>query len=257
MVVKLSALYSDRIAISVIFSEEFSPVTAPAVNRCSCKSDKSVYHILVVNFLAILDAVKIGMDHLTHSVLHKYCLCNILWILQIHLILLIVAVVCKLSVACNIKASCLIRIIRHAQIPHFVCLVQWNIISYFWMNTAVISHHLCVCCSMMTLTLVFIQILSYRLPRSWPVILAAVVSDINISARLIELIKHISQKPSVCTWLCKAVSTCIIGNNCSILRWSKIVYPWCRCVRSCNNIFFFWFIKISVFHKNLLTDIYK
>ena len=24
------------------------------------------------------DAVKIGMDHLTHSVLHKYCLCNIL-----------------------------------------------------------------------------------------------------------------------------------------------------------------------------------
>ena len=46
-------LYSDRIAISVIFSEKFSPVTAPAVNRCSCKSDKSVYHILVVNFLAI------------------------------------------------------------------------------------------------------------------------------------------------------------------------------------------------------------
>ena len=49
----------------------------------------------------------------------------------IHLILLIVAVVCKLSVTCNIKASCLIRIIRHTQIPHFVCLVQRNVISYF------------------------------------------------------------------------------------------------------------------------------
>ena len=29
------------------------------------------------------------------------------------------------------SASCLIRIIRHAQIPHFVCLVQRNVISYF------------------------------------------------------------------------------------------------------------------------------
>ena len=28
-------------------------------------------------------------------------------------------------------ASCLIRIICHAQIPHFVCLVQRNVISYF------------------------------------------------------------------------------------------------------------------------------
>ena len=58
-----------------------------------------VWNLKVINLFPILKAVQIRMDHLTYTISTEYCSCNILGILQIHLILFIIAVICKLCIS--------------------------------------------------------------------------------------------------------------------------------------------------------------
>jgi len=63
---------------------------------------------------------------------------------------------------------------------------------------------------MMALTLIRIQALSYRLPGCRPVIFAVIVSNVNVTSRLIEIIEYIAQDSAIRTRLCKTVTTCIV-----------------------------------------------
>ena len=160
----------------MISSKETFPASTPGINLCTCKSEETVNNDLVIHIFSIFQLIQIGMDQLPHTVSTEQCCPDELRVLKIYLILLVIAVVCKFCIACYIDLAHAIRGICHCKIPHFIRLIQRNIVSYFWMDLAIISHHLCVCCTMMTFALIRIQIFSYRLPGSWPIIFTLLIS---------------------------------------------------------------------------------
>ena len=73
---------------------------------------------------------------------------------------------------------------------------------------------------------------------------------------LVKAVEDVTDDSSVRTTLFKAVTTCIIGDNRTIGRRTKVVRPRCRSIRSVYYIFFFGFIKMSVFHTHTLLYIF-
>ena len=116
------------------------------------------------------------------------------------------------------------------------------------MNPSVIRRHFCVCRPVAALAFIICKLLSHRLPGSGPIIFTFIVSDINVTPRLIKMIENIAQNPSGCTGFGKTVPAGIIGNDSAVLRGTEIVCPRCRRIRPLNHIFPFRIIKIAKLH---------
>ena len=245
LVAKISIYNSDRIAVAVISSKELLLVTTVWCNITSGKCKESFVCLTSID----LSLLNILIDDLKDLVVvHEICSGYEQCILEIYLILLIIAVICKLTVSDSWKVTRLIRVVGNSHLPHFMCLVKWNIIHHLWLDIRILCIHLCICRSMVTFTLIHIKTLAYRLPWCWPVILCVIIAKIYISSRLIKAVKYVSQYSSVCSWLLKAVASCVVGDYSSVFRWTKVVCPRCRGVWSVNYILFVLFVKITVSH---------
>ena len=147
-------------------------ITTVGRDILSCQSEEPSLCIAAVNRLLL----HILIDHLHDLVLLEICSCNKQCILQIHLILLVIAFIRELCIAKYGNLTWTVRGIGHLQIPYFISLVQRNIIECFGMNVSIICLNVGISCTMMTLTLIVIQVLAYRLPGSRPVILRILIS---------------------------------------------------------------------------------
>ena len=91
------------------------------------------------------------------------------------------------------------------------------------MDSTVICKHLCVCCSMMTLTFITFQIFSYRLPGCRPVVFALIIPQINIASRLIKLVKNITQDSSLAVESMQSMQQIITSQSESMAETQNIV----------------------------------
>ena len=159
----IAVFYTDRIAISMISAKERFLISGIACNLCasqakeSCKCNTSVDGRALIHIL---------IDYLLNAVSHEICSCDKECILQIDLILLIVVVIRKFTVTKDGQVTWLVRIIRNLQLPYLMCLIQWYIVKHRALDTRIFCIHIRIACAMVTLTLVTVQIFSYRLPGS-------------------------------------------------------------------------------------------
>ncbi len=130
-----------------------------------------------------------------------------------------------------------------------------HIIRRFAVDAAVIGAHFGIPCPMAAFTAIGFQILPHRLPRRRPVIPRAVVTEIEIPPRLVKLVEHITQNPPVRARPGKAVAACVVGNQCAVLRRSKVIRPGRRGIRTGDYIFPRLVVKVSVLHGRSLPYI--
>ena len=79
------------------------------------------------------------------------------------------------------------------------------------MNVGIVGLNGSISRTVMTLGLVLIQRLAYRLPCAGPVILRIVIADINISARQTDVgIETVTDNSSVSAAFYKAVSSAVV-----------------------------------------------
>ena len=161
LISKIAALNSYRISVVVVSSKEFLLVTTVGSNLSACHSKESVF---CNGTVCLVFSRLILIDGLTDTVTHEMSLCDKQCVLKVYLILLIIAVVCKLGETGHSQVSRTIRCICNLQVPYLIGTVQRYIVVRLGMNAAVISKHLCVCCSMVTLTFICVQRFSDRLP---------------------------------------------------------------------------------------------
>ena len=109
---EVAACHACRISVSAIWSEKLFSVSAIGRNLSSCQSKEALNNNFIIYILSLFQTVQISVDQLPDPVPLKYRSGNKLGILQIHLILLVIAVIRKLSVAGNVQFSLSFRIIR-------------------------------------------------------------------------------------------------------------------------------------------------
>ena len=88
-----------RIAISMIFSQEMFFFAAPGGHCRPFQSKKAFGYIFLVHLFIFRKGIQIPMNLLDNLPFLKQCSGNKQWVLQIHLILLIIAVIGKFGIA--------------------------------------------------------------------------------------------------------------------------------------------------------------
>ena len=127
--------------------------------------------------------------------------------------------------------------------------IQRNIIHYVRTDICILGLKLGIGSSVADHIFVGGKVLSNRLPGQRPVIPGLIVAKVDITSRLVKLIKYITKDTSVCTGLCETVTSRIVGYDGTILRRSQIVGPGSRCIRSLDHILFCGFVKKTVTHR--------
>lgn len=81
-------------------------ISAVGRNIRSCKTKEAFGHIFVINLLFFRKCIQIAVNPLHDAVPFKQCPGNEQRVLQIHLILFVIAVICKFSITRQGKISC-------------------------------------------------------------------------------------------------------------------------------------------------------
>ena len=141
-------------------------------------------------------------------------------------------------------------IITNGKSPDFIESTIRNIIACLGMNLAIIRFNDAITQTMTALILILIQRLRYRHPAGRPEVSTVIVTQIEVTAGLIEIIEDISKDSTVCAGFTETISTGIVRDDRAILYRTQIIGPGFRCVRVGNNILSGFIIKITVFHSS-------
>ena len=245
--ITLTTLYSNRIAIIVIHTDEGFLITIVRSNLLSCHTEETFLAVASVRTL-----VPVQIDLLQNLVAKEYCVRCTQRILQVYLILIVIIIIRKLCITKYRNLTRLVRCVRHLTSPNLIYLSERHIVICLCLNARILREHCSISSSMMNLALILIQVLANRLPGSRPEISSLIVSDVNVTSRCIITVEMITQDTAIGTALNKAVTTRIVGNDRTILRRTKIVTPRSRCIRSGDHIFAVLLIKVTIIHENIL-----
>ena len=140
------------------------------------------------------------------------------------------------------------RIIGNRKTPHLIGFAQRNIVEGPGGDAVIICSHTGIAHTVAAFTFITVQIFAHWLPGGRPVIFRFVVTNVKVSSGLIKVIEYVTENSSVSAGFCKTISACIIGNDCSVIRRSQIIYPWRRRVWAVDDIFPVFIVKISISH---------
>ena len=187
--------------------------------------------------------------HIMHdAVLTEFRLCHKAAVLQVDQVLFIVAVVGEFRIGAHGKGARLIGCICDLDIPDFMACLIRHVIDGFRCDAGIVRAHFCIALTMTDFRMIVLQVLSDRLPGSGPVIPGIIVPEIDIAARLIGIRKQIPQDAALCAGAHKAVAARIGGNQRTVFRRAEIVGPGRRGIRTRDDIFPRFIVKITVLH---------
>ena len=235
-------------AIAVVRPQEGGFVAAVGGNRCAGQAEKPLGHRLVVHIFPLGQGVQIAVDLLGDSVALKQGPADEKGILEVHLVLLVVAVIGKFRIAGQGQAAGPVRVIGDGEGPDFIGLALRHIVNCLGGDACIACLHPGVAHAVAALDLVIFQVLGHRLPRGRPEVPAVVIPQIDVPARLVKLVEHIPEHPAVGARPLKAVAAGVVGDDGAVGRRPQIVDPGGRGVGTVDHIFAGFVIKISVSH---------
>ena len=244
---EVPTLHAYGTAVSPVGSQEFRPVAAVGGNLRPGQSEESLDDGLGVHL--VLRRVQIAVNLLADPVFVEQGSGDKLGVLQVHLVLLIIAVAGKLRVAREGQRPGAVRVVAHRQPPDLVGPAQGHIISRLAVDAAIIRRHDRVAHSVAALAFVRIQVLSHRLPGGGPEVPRLVVPKIEIPPRLVELVEHIPKNPSVGPGFDKAVASGVVGDQRPVLRGAQVVGPRGRGVGPGDHVLMGLIVKKSILHR--------
>ena len=233
----------------MIAAKERFPVAAVRGHFRACKAQKALFQTVPFLFINI-DTFKVSVDQITDPVSLEQRAGDKQRILQVHLVLLIVAVVRELGVTGDAQVTDSIRAVLYFDAPDFVLLVQRNIIECLRMDSCVVRQDFRVAGAVAAFAPVLVQRFPHGLPGGRPVIGGLVVPDIDITPGSVGVVEHIAQDPSVSAGAHEAVAAGVARDQCAVFGRAQIVRPRCRRVRACDHIFSVFIVKIAVFHSS-------
>ena len=156
------------------------------------------------------------------------------------------------------KISGVRRLILYGKSPYLVGFPKRYIIGCLGENSIVVCCHFSIAHTVPAYAFIAIQAFPHGLPGGRPIVFGIIITNIKVTSGLVEAVENIAEYPPVCAGLCEAVSSRIIGDDCTIIRRTKIVYPRCGSIRPVNHVFSVCIIKISISHiKYVLSVIYS
>ena len=154
-IAEVAPLDTLRISVPAPGPQESRLVAAPGGSLRPGHAKKALSHRLTVRLLVPGQSVKVAMELLPHAAAFKECPGDKKRVLQIHQILLIIAVVRELSVSCQCQISRSAAGVDDSERPDLMALSERHIIYGLTMDPAVVRHDICVAGSVAALAAVF------------------------------------------------------------------------------------------------------
>ncbi len=248
---QISGRDSLRVAVSVIFPKKMFLLSAVGGHVRTGESKEPLGYIFLINLLLFGQGVQVAVNLLDDPVALELRSGDEQRILQIYLILFIIAVVGKFRIAGQRQIPLDVRTVRDRKRPHFMTFSQGNIIEGFGFDPVIACRHAGISHSVAAGAFVVCEILAHRLPGGGPVIPGLIVTNIEVSSRLIKIVKNITENPPVCAGFYKAVAAGMVGDDRAVFRGTQIIHPGRRRIRPVDHILPVFVVKISISHMLL------
>ena len=240
----------------MVFPQKMLLFSAVGSNLGSGKSEEALGHILGIHLPVLREGVQIAVDLLDDPVPFKQGLRDKQGILQIHLILFVIAVVCKFGIAGQGQVPGPLRMIGDGKRPDLIGFSEGDVISGFRANPAVVGGHYGIAHAVAAFVPAQIQRLADGLPGGGPVVGGVVVPEVEVAPRLVEAVENVTEDPAVRAGFCKAVASRIVRNDGAVFRGAQVVDPGGRGVRAGDHIFSVQGVKVSVVHRGMFPFFY-
>ena len=246
LVPQVPPLHANGIVITPIRPQKFRPVAAIRGNLRPGQTEKAFNHRLGVHL--VLRSVQIAVNLLADAVSVKQRAGDELGVLQVHLVLLVIAMAGEFGVAGEGQGPGAVRVVAHRQPPDLMGSVQGHVVGRLAVDAAVIRLHDRIAHTVTADAFVCIQVLTHRLPGRRPEISRLTVPEVDVTPRLVELVEHVAQNPSVGSGFYEAVAPRVVGNQGPVLRRTQVVGPRRGGVGPSDDVLTGLMVKISVLH---------
>ena len=198
-----------RVSVIMISAQKFFFITAPGIDPGAGQPEEAFFHSVPAGSITAC-FVQVSMNTLYHAVLPEKGAGDVSGILQIHKILLIIAVIGKLSIAGDRQLSFPFGSIAHTYMPYLPVTTHRHIPHRIRTDPAIGRTHTGISQPVPAFAGIFLQRFPHRLPGCRPEVPVRIVSQIDIPARPVRSVKLITKNPAVCPRLHEAVPAGII-----------------------------------------------
>lgn len=235
--------------VEAVAPQEAFAAAAVALHGAASQAEEALGAVF-----SILAHVAILVDVLEDEIIVEGGGGDELGVLEVHQILLVVGFGGEFAVAQGRDLAGLVGLVGHLNAPHLVGSALGHVIQHLGSDTGVFALDLGVGGAVAGDGLVLLQGLLHRTPGSRPVVAGLVVAQVDVAARLVELVEGIADDTASGAGLHEAVAASVLGHDGTIFRIAQVVGPGHGGTGIGNDVLAGFVVKIAVLHEGCLLD---